>query len=250
MALQEQMERQGNWLFRYRGTLPIILLVFCALVYLYDEMYPEGLLLKQQPYRYYYEMFCLFIGLLGLGIRIFTVGYTPRNTSGRNKAGQLADQLNTTGIYSLVRNPLYLGNFFMWLAIALLTMNVWFIVAFILFYWIYYERIIAAEERFLINKFGKVYTDWAGNTKCFMPRLKGYVKPSYSFSWKKVLKKEKNGFLALLLIFCLFDAGSQLLQGQMPKYMWLLWVTAGVAVLYVALKVIKYNTTWLEEEGR
>jgi len=83
---------------------------------------------------------------LGLFIRAYAVGHTPANTSGRNTKEQLADELNTTGIYSMVRHPLYLGNFFMWLGAAVLTKNGWFIVAFILLYWIYYERIMFAEE--------------------------------------------------------------------------------------------------------
>ncbi|WP_417887675.1 hypothetical protein [Zunongwangia sp.] len=48
----------------------------------------------------YYELVCLSFSLLGLFIRIFTVGYTPKNTSGRNTTeGQLANEFNTTGMY-------------------------------------------------------------------------------------------------------------------------------------------------------
>ncbi|MGB8874133.1 MAG: hypothetical protein WCC75_12145, partial [Desulfobaccales bacterium] len=45
-------------------------------------------------------------------------GLPPRGTSGRNTQGQVAETLNTTGIYSLVRNPLYLGNFLIWLGLS------------------------------------------------------------------------------------------------------------------------------------
>ena len=49
-------------------------------------------------------------------------GFAARNTSGRNTGqGQVADKLNTTGAYSLTRNPLYLGNALMWAAVAMLT---------------------------------------------------------------------------------------------------------------------------------
>ncbi|UKI18106.1 MAG: isoprenylcysteine carboxylmethyltransferase family protein [Bacteroidales bacterium] len=130
---------------------------------------------------HHYEILCFVVSLLGLAVRAFTVGYTPANTSGRNVAEQVADQLNTTGLYSVVRNPLYVGNFLMWLGIAMLTMNLWFIISFILLFWVYYERIIFAEEQFLTNKFGSVYTDWADKTPCFIPRLKGYVAPKLPF---------------------------------------------------------------------
>ncbi|WP_317038972.1 hypothetical protein ACF3NR_05840 [Vaginella massiliensis] len=52
-------------------------------------------------------------------------------------------------MYSMVRQPLYLSNFLMWIAPAMLTGNFWFIVAFCLFYWVYYERFMYAEEQFL-----------------------------------------------------------------------------------------------------
>ena len=67
------------------------------------------------------------MSFFGLGIRVFTVGFTPKNTSGRNTAEQIADVLNTSGIYSMVRHPLYVGNFFMWLGIGLLTQNPYFV---------------------------------------------------------------------------------------------------------------------------
>ena len=36
-------------------------------------------------------------------------------TSGKNTAKQIAESLNTSGIYSVLRNPLYLANFLNWL---------------------------------------------------------------------------------------------------------------------------------------
>lgn len=250
MIVSEKMEKQGNWLFRLRGTLPLILLMFCGYAYWLSEAQAGEIFLKQQPYRYVYEMCCLLIGLSGFAIRVLTIGYTPGNTSGRNTRSQVADRLNTTGLYSIVRNPLYLGNFLMWLGVAMLTMNIWFIVAFCLFYWLYYERIIIAEESFLIRKFGDEYLGWAARTPCFVPRFSGYVKPTYTFSFKKVLKKEKNGIFALLLIFCIFDASERAIDGAFPKYMWLVWLTVFMALIYFSLKMVRIHTGWLNESGR
>jgi len=115
MALQEEFEKQGIWLFKYRSFLPLIVLSIGTVLYLRTEIYPETFILKETPYEIYYEMFALSISLIGLFIRIYTVGYTPKNTSGRNtKQGQVAETLNTTGIYSIVRHPLYVGNLLMW----------------------------------------------------------------------------------------------------------------------------------------
>lgn len=250
MALQESFEKQGVWLFRYRGVIPIFILLIGAALYARMKLVSGDSLLERQPYEFYYELFCLLIGLIGLGIRAYTVGHTPRNTSGRNVAKQVAETLNTTGIYSVVRHPLYLGNFFMWLGPAMLTGNLWFILVFCLFYWIYYERIMFAEEQFLRGKFGASYLEWSETVPAFVPRFKGFVKSDLSFSWKKVLKKEKNGFAALFLIFCAFDVTGELIQHQ-SNYNLVFLVGCAISVLaYVILKFLKTRTGVLNETGR
>jgi protein-S-isoprenylcysteine O-methyltransferase Ste14 len=137
MALQEEFGEQGKWLFRYRGVLPIIILGIGMVVYLLGRISSNPFYLWGTSMENYFELSCLFVGLLGLVIRVYTVGYTPRATSGRGVKKFVASTLNTKGPYSLVRHPLYVGNFFMWLGPTLLTANVWFIVSFCLFYWIY-----------------------------------------------------------------------------------------------------------------
>jgi protein-S-isoprenylcysteine O-methyltransferase Ste14 len=192
MPLQEEFESQGNYLFKHRGTFPILILVAGFLVFLLPIYYTNQYWWKDTFQGKVYAYICLLIALAGLVIRCYTVGHTPANTSGRNTEGQLADKLNTSGIYSTVRHPLYLGNFFMWLGPAMLTANLWFIIAFIFIYWVYYERIMFAEEQFLRKKFGEVYIRWASRTPPFIPSLKNFVKPNLPFSWKKVLKKERT----------------------------------------------------------
>ena len=251
MALQEEFEEQGKWLFKYRGILPIFIFVIGTFLYLRTEFYPETFFLEETPYEIYFETLCLLISLFGLAIRVFTVGYTPANTSGRNTAeGQVADELNTSGIYSTVRHPLYLGNFFMWLGPAFMTGNFWFIVAFCFFYWIYYERIMFAEEQFLRRKFNTIYTDWAQHVPAFIPNFKNYKKPNLKFSWKKVLKKEKNGLFAVFLIFCAFDVAGELIGNKTDFNYFLIGGCVLTMFLYIVLKYLKYNTNVLNEAGR
>ena len=202
MALQEEFELQGNFLFRYRGILPLAILLLTIVAYiLHIAALPEN---GKNVIDDFYHYLCLLITLLGFGIRIYTVGYTPDNTSGRNTKEQIADELNITGIYSIVRHPLYVGNFFMWSGIALLSQNIWFILAFIFMYWVYYERIMFAEEQFLRKKFGEVYLSWAQQTPAFIPQLTKFKKTSTKFNIRKVIKQEKTGFLLTFLLYFLF----------------------------------------------
>lgn len=251
MALQEEFEQQGNWLFKYRSFLPLIVLVIGITLHLRTEIYPDTFILEETPYEIYYEMFALIISLFGLFIRVYTVGHTPKNTSGRNtKQGQLADTLNTTGIYSIVRHPLYLGNFLMWFGPAMLTGHFWFIIAFVLFYWIYYERIMYAEEQFLRRKFGEQYLKWSENVPAFVPKFKKFKKSDLPFSWKKVLKKEKNGLFALFLIFLVFDFSGEMIENGTDYNYFLLGMCILTGISYVVLTFLKKRTKLLNEEDR
>ncbi len=251
MALQETFEKQGNWLFKRRGELPILILIIGLGIYLLN-IWKEGEFFSTiAPHWMYYEFFCLLVSLLGAFIRVYTVGHTPANTSGRNTEKQVADTLNKTGIYSMVRHPLYLGNFLMYFGIALLTCNIWFIIAFILIFWLYYERIMYAEEQFLRRKFGEEYISWSEGIPAFIPKFKGFIRPSLSFSWKKIIKKEKNGIFAMFLIFCAFNLAGYWIK---PEYIHINYALIALAaltgILYIVIKIIKKTSGILDEEGR
>ncbi len=176
------------------------------------------------------------MSFLGLGVRILTIGHTPRKTSGRNTSKQVADKLNTTGIYSLVRHPLYLGNFIIWLGISLFAHLWWLTLICTLVFWVYYERIMFAEEEFLKKKFGKEYEDWAGNTPAFIPKMKGWKKPDLPFSMKKVLKGEYNGFFGIIAVFTILEVvGDYFAEGKLElDLMWSLIFGTGFVVFVTA----------------
>lgn len=248
MSLQEELERRGNWLFKHRGTLPIIILLFGLIVNIYQKK-PERTTIQYDD-SLIFELICLGICLFGLLIRIYTVGYTPVGTSGRNTDKQIADSLNTTGIYSIVRNPLYLGNYFLWLGIAMLTFNFWFVLSFSLIYFIYYLHIIFSEEQFLKNKFGNIYTEWAKKTPLIIPKLKLLKKTNLTFSWKKVLKKEKNAFAAIFLIFCLFDITEKIAYNKTNFNTIWIYMAVFSSIIYLILRTIKRKTKLLDEPNR
>ncbi|MDD4227651.1 MAG: isoprenylcysteine carboxylmethyltransferase family protein [Mariniphaga sp.] len=251
MALQEEMELQGNWLFKYRSYLPLSVFIIGTVLYLRTEIYPVTFFLEETPYEIYYEMFALGISLFGLFIRVYTVGHTPKNTSGRNtKSGQIADTLNTSGIYSVVRHPLYLGNFFMWLGIAMLSGHAWFIIIFVLMFWIYYERIMYSEEQFLRKKFGEPYLEWSKDVPAFIPKFGNFKKPALPFSWKKVLKNERTGLFELFLVFCLYDVTGELIGKANNFNYFLIVMTLLTGVGYFVLRYLSKKTDILNEKNR
>lgn len=203
MRLIEQFKKDGDFLFRYRSYLPLILLPFAVLVMLCFN----SPLFENGAYNDTLVVFAIFVGILGQFVRICVAGFVPKDSSGRNTREQKAASLNTSGIYSTCRNPLYLGNFLMMLSPVILVGNWIFVLCFALMFWLYYERIIYAEEAFLSEKFKTSYLKWANATPCFVPKLSHFKKADLSFSIKSTLKREYHSFFALasslLTINCL-----------------------------------------------
>lgn len=245
MALVHEFERSGNWLFKRRSWLPATFIVIGIIVlYLTNR---QAIIFNTTA-----ELIFLGVSLLGEAIRIYTVGYAPKNTSGRNTAaGQIADELNTTGIYSLVRHPLYIGNFFMWLGPVLFVRTSVFIVFFVLIYWLYYERIMFAEEQFLRRKFGEAYDKYSEIVRAVLPRFRGFVKPALPFSIKSTLKREYNSFVNIFIIFVLLDLSRNYFLSE-RIYLTQMWIYIGVpaGLIWIIIRLIFKKTSLLNDDGR
>ena len=126
----------------------------------------------------------------------------PKGTSGRNTKGQKALNLNTTGLYSLVRHPLYIGNYFIWIGYILYFYNLQLLIIITLLYILYYERIIFTEENFLIDKFGDQYTKWSIRTPAVVPNFNNFIAPSNEFSIYKIIVREYISITGIIIGYC------------------------------------------------
>ena len=159
--------------------------------------------------------------------------------------------LNSTGIYSTCRHPLYLGNYFMWLGIVVYVFNPWFAAVISLAYWLYIERIMFAEERFLERKFGQDYLDWSLQAPAFWPSFKKYRKSVVSFSLKSVLRREYSGFLATVIGFIFVDLVRDFATMGSFELNWNYAYVLGTAiVITLILRTLKHSTNVLKEEDR
>jgi len=246
MALREDFRKSGEWLFRRRSYLPLLLSGLFLLAFL-DFRYPYGNHLLDRLW----ELFCLSVSFAGLGVRILTIGYAPWGTSGRNTKGQVAEVMNTTGVYSIVRHPLYLGNFLIWVGISLYARVWWFSLIIVLIWWIYYERIMFAEEEFLQEKFGEAFTEWADKTPAFFPRFRNWTTSDLSFSLKTVIRKEYGTFFAVIAVFTVMEIiGEIVVHGSLGiDPMWGIIFSIGL-VIYLSIRIIQKRTTWLQVAGR
>ncbi len=245
MALSEEFQAQGQWLFRWRSYLPLAI----APLLVFAVVQADGTFETRAHEVSEYVGFA--ISIIGLLVRVITVGHTPAGTSGRNSKHQIADQLNTTGIYSIVRHPLYLGNYLIGLGISTVLLVWWLPVIYSLMFWIYYERIMYAEEAYLRQKFGADYLKWAAQTPAFLPRFTQWRKPNLPFSWLNVLGREYSGLTVVVLGHCGLECLELLVQQH--RIVWeTFWATVLFSglIAYFALRHLKRNTALLEVPGR
>lgn len=236
MLTSDTMIQHGNWFFRYRSYLPLIPLAGAlAVMYTQRQLYVSESL--------WFDLLCFAIAVFGELIRFVTVGYAADGTSGRNITGQLADQINTTGIYSLIRHPLYVGNFFMWLGLALFTRIWWLTLLIAILYFLYYERIILAEESFLRGKFGDVYTQYAKRVPAVLPNFKHYQPNRYKFRINKAWKQEPSSMFGLIVVFLLIEAFQDLVARQRIN-LEIYWLAIGIPSLcgYLLFVYLKKQT--------
>src|SRR5262245_10141899 len=243
-VLVNDMERNGHWLFRYRNHLPLLLVPLMAIALRHSEGIErrfggvaEGV----------WEGLCIAVTLAGFAIRCLVVGYSFPGASGRNSRAQQAVSLNTRGMYSVVRHPLYLGNFLMMVGAISLIEVWWLTLVAVLAFLLYYERIIVAEEAFLANRFGSRYQEWASVTPAFIPAITRWQTPRVPFSVKRVLVRESPTFAQIVVVITMIVfACDWVVWGRLEYGDFLL---AGAAVLslllYFVVRAIRKNTRWL-----
>ena len=244
--LLKSFEKQGNFLFKYRGQFPVILFLI-ALPFMYFTDYT----FVDRKINSLFLFSAYFISCIGFFIRFYTIGTTPKGTSGRNTKEQIAEELNSTGIYSLIRHPLYLGNYLIWLGISISTFNFYFIIIMSLLFWLYYERIMFAEERFLERKFGEHYVRWSNSISAFLPKSLNFQKSKVPFSYISILRREYSSILSAVIGFIYieffrnyFIYGCWFIEDS-SLYFFII-----IIILVVILRTLKHKTIFLNEKGR
>jgi len=179
----------GELLFKSRGYTPIPFLIV-ALIFAYpkNEFIIIGLLM-------------IFFGEF---MRLWGVSYAGAATRTR-QAG--APELVSNGPFAYVRNPLYIGNIFIYVG-AIVLSGVWFpylaLVVFLFFYF-QYTFIISHEEETLEELFKDSYAEYKKEVPRFFPKFALYKNRSnISPEIKKAFKSERSTFIAMGTFLVLF----------------------------------------------
>lgn len=238
MRLADRFTTEGRQLFARRSVVPLVLLPVVLLAM------PESRRVEAQlgaPWALAIQWLALAVAFAGVAVRCAAVGFAPDGTSSRDTHRLRAPSLNSTGMYSIVRHPLYLGSALIWLGAAM-SLRVWWLVVIVgLVYWLYIERVMLVEEQFLRQTFRAAFDDWVDRTPAFVPRWSQWTSPSGPFLWKRVLG-EHNGLLGIAVVMPLLefladqqDGGESLTRWSHDHFDLVTLLAAGVLISSLSL---------------
>ena len=190
----------GDFLFRWRGYLPLVLLPVMV----------GAIAVSQHPIRsraidLMWESGCVVLALAGWAIRAYTVGVSAPGTSGRNTRRQKANSLNTTGPYSVVRHPLYLANSIIAFALALFS-HAWIMPAVVvLVVPAYYACIARREEHYLHERFGAQFDAWAARVPGMIPAFRRFAPAERRFDRTSVMRRELYSLIVIFTMALIID---------------------------------------------
>jgi len=156
---RDKMKKIREKVFKYRSYTPI---PFLLVMFIFQQA----------------SLLSLFVGfgilLLGELFRFWGVAYAGSETRRTGEVG--ATYLVISGAFGYLRNPLYLGNILIYLGVGVMSLALfpYLQIGAFLFFYIQYRIIIAEEEEFLQNQYGRDYEEYKKNVPRFLPKIVPY----------------------------------------------------------------------------
>src|SRR3989344_8541806 len=140
------------------------LIILTGFLYLYPQFYSRDL---------FNDDILDFIGVLV----ILKGTYVRMAARGHKKSfSKSGHGLVTSGLYQLVRNPMYLGSFLLGSGFILIVWPWWGLLIFAALFYARFNKQIAKEEKLLTGHFGKEYEQYAKKVPRLFPGLRNCLK--------------------------------------------------------------------------
>ena len=186
----------GAVLFRHRGWLPLLFLGI-------PLIWPGS----TSPFRWE-----VGLALIVIGEAIRLAGVAAAGTVTRRRS-RTVQRLVTYGIFAWVRNPLYIGNFLIWMGFVTISGVLWFLPFAILLFAVEYELIVRYEEGVLESIFGRDYLDYKNCTPRWIARPPKGEQVVGEYHWGEALKSEISTFLQYAVLILAFWIKSRVIEG-------------------------------------
>ena len=169
--------RIGAILFRYRTWFPVIFLGIPLL----------------SPGHTTPQSWLIGGALVAAGEFIRLAGVAAAGSVTRRRSRNVG-RLVTYGIFAWSRNPLYNGNFLVWIGFIVISGALWFLPFAVLLFGLEYSYIVRYEEGVLETTLGREYLDYKNCTPRWLPK-----KPSEPargpHNWREAWRSEISTFM-------------------------------------------------------
>ena len=162
----------GEWLFRNRGWIPA---PFAAL-----PLVSQG---ETTAFGWIAGGAAI---AAGEALRVWGVATAGPET--RRRSRKVA-RLVTHGPFAFVRNPIYVGNFLMWMGFGIAAGAHWFVPVAAALFAVEYGLIVQFEERVLVATFGADYERYRERTPRWFPRMPD-APTRGGFVWGEAVRRE------------------------------------------------------------
>jgi protein-S-isoprenylcysteine O-methyltransferase Ste14 len=187
----------GAVLFRHRGWLPLLFLGIPLIM--------PG---TTSPFRWEVGLALIVIGE---AVRLAGVAAAGTVTRRRSRSVQT---LVTYGIFAWARNPLYIGNFLIWMGFVTISGVLWFLPIAVLLFALEYELIVRYEEGVLESIFGREYLDYKQETPRWIPRPPRGARAVGEYQLGEAFRSEISTFLQYAVLLAAFWVKSQVLEAN------------------------------------
>jgi protein-S-isoprenylcysteine O-methyltransferase Ste14 len=185
-AEQTRSARIGALLFRNRSWLPVL---FIGVPLLVPGRMSAGAWIVGA-----------IVVVAGEWIRLAGVAAAGTVTRRRSRTVQ---RLVTYGVFGWVRNPLYVGNFLIWMGFTIISGVYWFLPLAIVIFAIEYSLIVRYEEGVLESIFGAEYLAYKQTTPRWIPQPPS-TRAAGPHDWPEAWRSEVSTFLQYAVLAALF----------------------------------------------
>jgi protein-S-isoprenylcysteine O-methyltransferase Ste14 len=185
-AEQRASAQIGRVLFRTRSWLPVPFLLLALLA----------------PSHATIVNWVVAAALIVPGELTRIAGVAAAGTVTRRRSRDV-ERLVTYGIFRWVRNPLYIGNFLIWMGFVIASGVAWLPPVAIVVFAVEYTFIVAYEEGVLESIFGQEYLDYKATTPRWIPRPPA-APESGPHDWSEALRSERSTFMQFVALVAAF----------------------------------------------